>query len=174
VLIGVLAASAAGLITLALPETLAPAARSPIDLRATIRVAADAVRNRVFVSFVVVFGVMAAAQLTFAVVSPFLYQDGLGFKPAAYCVIALVVGFANLLGELACGALAVRTSTRRPPSVLWPCSGLVRWFWSAPPRRSAYRLGPSPLAHAWRWPAAGYCARKCTGSRWDRSAAIWD
>lgn len=113
VLIAVLAANAAVLIALALPETLAPAARSPIDVRATLRVAADALRNRVFVSFVLVFGVMAAAQLTFAVVSPFLYQDGLGFKPAAYGAIALVVGFANLLGELACGALAVRTSTRR-------------------------------------------------------------
>ncbi len=113
VLIAVLGATAAVLVALALPETLAPAARSPIDVRAAIRTGADALRDRVFVSFVLVFGVMAAAQLTFAVVSPFLYQDGLGFEPAAYGAIALVVGFANLLGELACSALAVRTSTRR-------------------------------------------------------------
>jgi MFS transporter, DHA1 family, multidrug resistance protein len=113
VLIAGLAACTAAIVAIALPETLAPAARSPIVVRSTARTAFGALRNRVFVCFVLVFGVMAAAQLTFGVVSPFLYQDGLGFPPAAYGAIALVVGFSNLMGELACGALAVRTSTRR-------------------------------------------------------------
>jgi MFS transporter, DHA1 family, multidrug resistance protein len=113
VLIARLAACAAAIVAIALPETLAPAARSPLDARSTARTAFGALRNGVFVCFVLVFGVIAAAQLTFGVVSPFLYQDGLGFTPAAYGAIALLVGFTNLIGELACGALAVRTSTRR-------------------------------------------------------------
>ena len=82
VLIAGLAACAAAIVAIALPETLAPPARSPIDERSTARTAFGALRNRVFVCFVLVFGVMAAAQLTFGVVSPFLYQDGLGFPPS--------------------------------------------------------------------------------------------
>lgn len=68
-------------------------------LRASMaRTAFGALRDRAFVCFVLVFGVIAAAQL--------------GFTPAAYGTIALRVGFTNLISELACSALAVRTSTR--------------------------------------------------------------
>jgi DHA1 family bicyclomycin/chloramphenicol resistance-like MFS transporter len=56
---------------------------------------------------------MASAQLVFGVVGPFLYQERLGFSPAAYGAMALVVGGANLVGELACGTLATRIRTRR-------------------------------------------------------------
>jgi MFS transporter, DHA1 family, multidrug resistance protein len=113
VLIAVLATVAAAIVSMALPETLAVEKRSPINVSRTVRVGVSALRNRVFVSFVVVFGVMAAAQLAFGVAGPFLYQDGLGFSPAAYGLMALIVGAANLLGELGCGFLAVRVSTRQ-------------------------------------------------------------
>ncbi|MCW2687721.1 MAG: transporter [Mycobacterium sp.] len=112
VLIAILSALAAAAVVLILPETLAVQNRSPLDVRATWQVARDALRNPVFLCFVLVFGVMASAQLAFGVVGPFLYQDGMGFSPAAYGLMALIVGAANLIGELACGALAVRVSTR--------------------------------------------------------------
>ncbi len=100
VLIAGLAGCVAAIVTFALPETLALAARSPLEARSAARTAFGALRNRSFVCFVLVFGVMAAAQLTFGVVSPFLYQDGLAFTPAAYGAIALVVGFVNLIGGM--------------------------------------------------------------------------
>jgi MFS transporter, DHA1 family, multidrug resistance protein len=112
VTVAALSAMVAVLVVVALPETLAADERAPIDLRATGRFTADALRNPLFVAFVVVFGLLASAQLAFGVAGPFLYQDQLGFSPAGYGLIALVVGAANLSGELACGALAVRLSTR--------------------------------------------------------------
>jgi DHA1 family bicyclomycin/chloramphenicol resistance-like MFS transporter len=50
--------------------------------------------------------------LVFGVVGPFLYQEQLNFSPAAYGVMALIVGGANLMGELACSALATRISAQ--------------------------------------------------------------
>jgi hypothetical protein len=83
-----------------------------LDVVATRRALSEAMRNRVFVSFVLVFGLMASAQLAFGVAGPFLYQPDLSFSPAPYGLVALFVGMANLAGELARGALAVRISPR--------------------------------------------------------------
>lgn len=112
-LVAVLAALVSGLVATALPETLEAQNRTPIAVRATSRAVVDTVRNPVFGCFVLIFGLLAAAQLAFGVAGPFLYQEQLGFQPAAYGAIALAVGAANLLGELACGYFAVRTSTRK-------------------------------------------------------------
>ncbi|MEU0498780.1 multidrug effflux MFS transporter [Mycobacterium sp. NPDC006124] len=112
-LVAVLAALVAVLIATALPETLDATNRTPIAVRATSRAVVQTVRNPVFGCFVLVFGLLAAAQLAFGVAGPFLYQEGLGFAPAAYGAVALAVGAANLLGELACGYFAVRISSRR-------------------------------------------------------------
>ncbi|WP_239655034.1 multidrug effflux MFS transporter [Mycobacterium riyadhense] len=113
VCIAALALLAAAIVLLALPETLARQDRSPINIAAIARVIAEAIRNRVFLCFVLVFGLIASAQLAFGVAGPFLYQENLGFSPAAYGLIALIVGVANLCGELACGIFAARLSTRR-------------------------------------------------------------
>lgn len=112
-LVAVLAALVAVLVAAAMPETLQTQNRTPIAVRATSRAITHSFRNPVFGCFVLVFGLLASAQLAFGVAGPFLYQERLGFQPAAYGAIALVVGAANLLGELACGYFAVRTSTRR-------------------------------------------------------------
>lgn len=111
-LVAVLAALVGILVATALPETLTPTNFTPVAVRATSRAVVHTVRNPVFGCFVLVFGLLAAAQLAFGVAGPFLYQEGLGFAPAAYGAIALTVGAANLLGELACGYFAVRVSTR--------------------------------------------------------------
>jgi MFS transporter, DHA1 family, multidrug resistance protein len=102
-----------------LPETLAEDFRSPVDPRATVRVLGEALRHRVFVGFVLMFGLIGAAQMVFGVVGPFLYEVKLGFSPATYGLVALVVGTANLTGELACGGLAQRTTTRRLALSAW-------------------------------------------------------
>jgi MFS transporter, DHA1 family, multidrug resistance protein len=102
-----------------LPETLAEDLRSPVDPRATVRVLGEALRHRVFVGFVLMFGLIGAAQMVFGVVGPFLYEVKLGFSPATYGLVALVVGTANLTGELACGGLAQRTTTRRLALSAW-------------------------------------------------------
>jgi DHA1 family bicyclomycin/chloramphenicol resistance-like MFS transporter len=112
-LVAALAALVAVLVATAMPETLESGNRTPIAARATSKAVADTVRNPVFGCFVLVFGLLAAAQLAFGVAGPFLFQEGLGFAPATYGAIALAVGAANLLGELACGYFAVRTSTRK-------------------------------------------------------------
>ncbi|MDT5136715.1 MAG: transporter, family, multidrug resistance protein [Mycobacterium sp.] len=100
-------------VLMALPETLAPQNRSPVHVSVIARTLADTARNPVFVCFVLVFGVVASAQLAFGVAGPFLYQENLGFSPAGYGLMALIVGAANLSGELACGMFAARLSTRR-------------------------------------------------------------
>ncbi len=119
VLLAVLAAAVALVVAKMLPETLAPQLRSPVDLRAATRVLGGALRHRLFLTYVVMFGLIGAAQMTFGVVGPFLYQVKLGFSPDAYGLVALAVGIANLIGELACGGLAQRTTTHRLSFGAW-------------------------------------------------------
>ncbi len=112
VLLAVFATAVALLAATMLPETLEVHRRTPVNLRSAAGVVAAALRNRLFVGFAVMFSLIAAAQSMFGVVAPFLYQDALGFEPAAYGGVALVVGVANLAGASACGALAQRTGIR--------------------------------------------------------------
>jgi DHA1 family bicyclomycin/chloramphenicol resistance-like MFS transporter len=113
VLYGLLTAAVAVLVATALPETLEKDYRTPVHWRAAAQVLREGLRHRIFLGFVVMFGLIAAAQMVFSVASPFIYQVELGFSPAAYGLIALVVGTANLAGALACGMMAQRTTTRR-------------------------------------------------------------
>ena len=112
VLLAAFATAVALLVATMLPETLEVHRRTPVNLRSAAGVIATALRNRLFVGFAVMFSLIAAAQSMFGVVAPFLYQDALGFEPAAYGGVALVVGVANLTGASACGALAQRTGIR--------------------------------------------------------------
>ncbi|MFY9920905.1 MAG: Bcr/CflA family efflux MFS transporter [Mycobacterium sp.] len=118
-LMAVLAAAVALVVTKALPETLEQDLRAPIDLRAAARVLAVALRHRLFLTYVVMFGLIGAAQMVFGVVGPFLYQVKLGFSPETYGLVALAVGVANLTGELACSALAQRTTAHRLSVAAW-------------------------------------------------------
>ncbi|AEV71693.1 drug resistance transporter, Bcr/CflA subfamily [Mycolicibacterium rhodesiae NBB3] len=119
VLFAVAVAAVTLLVAKTMPETLPAHRRAPIDLRAAAGVLGEALRHRVFLGFVVMFGLIGAAQMVFGVVGPFLFEGGLGFSPAAYGLVALIVGTANLAGELACGGLAQRTTTRRLALAAW-------------------------------------------------------
>jgi DHA1 family bicyclomycin/chloramphenicol resistance-like MFS transporter len=112
-LIAALGAVAAALAAIFLPETLPAEQRSPLNPGATLRILSGALKNSRFVCFTLIFSVMASAQMVFGVVAPFLYQVKLGFEPAAYGLIALGLGAANLSGELACSTLATRISARQ-------------------------------------------------------------
>jgi DHA1 family bicyclomycin/chloramphenicol resistance-like MFS transporter len=118
-LLAALAAVVTVLVAKLLPETLDESLRSPIAIRATVRVLGEALRHRVFLGFVLMFGLIGAAQMVFGVVGPFLYEVKLGLSPAAYGLVALIVGAANLTGELACGGLAQRIPTRRLALTAW-------------------------------------------------------
>ena len=118
-LMAALAAAVALVVAKALPETLGQDLRTPIDLRAATRVIAIALRHRLFLTYVVMFGLIGAAQMVFGVVGPFLYQTKLGFSPEIYGLVALAVGVANLIGELACGALAQRIAAHRLAISAW-------------------------------------------------------
>lgn len=118
-LFAVLAAAVGLLVAIVLPETLDEDLRSPVDLRAAMRTLGEALRHRIFLGYVVMFGLIGAAQMVFGVAGPFLYEVKLGFSPAAYGLVALIVGTANLVGELACGRLAQRTTTRRLALSAW-------------------------------------------------------
>src|SRR4051812_49901425 len=72
-----------------------------------------ALRHRIFMRWVAIFSLMAGAETAFGAVGPFLYQVELNVSPAAYGLIALALGTADLAGELATGGLARRTTTRR-------------------------------------------------------------
>lgn len=95
-----------------LPETLAADRRQRIDLRHTAGIVRDALADRRFLGFTLIFAAMASAQMVLGVVAPFLYQEQLGFSPAAYGLIALFLGAMNLLGELGCSGLATRMAPR--------------------------------------------------------------
>ncbi|WP_267304612.1 multidrug effflux MFS transporter [Mycobacterium barrassiae] len=107
------------LVAKGMPETLDKEKRSPVNLRAAMRVLGEALRHKVFIGFVLMFGLIGAAQMVFGVAGPFLFEEALGFSPAAYGLIALVIGAANLVGELACGGLAQRITTRKLALSAW-------------------------------------------------------
>ncbi|WP_238421622.1 MFS transporter [Gordonia sp. 'Campus'] len=138
-------------VVMALPETLSPADRVPVDVRATSRTSVTIVTHPVFACFVVVFGLMAAAQLAFGVAGPFLYQSTLGFTPAAYGLIALCVGAVS--------------SARRCTASPWACSpGISAWSVGSPPRR---RISSS------RWPSPWWaCSPRRHRPRWVGSTPV--
>jgi DHA1 family bicyclomycin/chloramphenicol resistance-like MFS transporter len=112
-LLAVMAAAVALVVARVLPETLEEGMRAPVDLRAATRVIGMALRHRIFMRWVAIFSLMAGAETAFGAVGPFLYQVELNVSPAAYGLIALALGTADLAGELATGGLARRTTTRR-------------------------------------------------------------
>ncbi|UFS58947.1 multidrug effflux MFS transporter [Subtercola endophyticus] len=112
VLIAVLAMVAAAVIFFVLPETLAVDRRTPIRPREIGGVLAATLRRRIFVGLTLIFAVFASAQLMFGVVAPLLYETQLGLTPAFYGLIALLVGVANLIGELSTSYFATRISAR--------------------------------------------------------------
>jgi DHA1 family bicyclomycin/chloramphenicol resistance-like MFS transporter len=95
-----------------LPETLPADRRQRIDLRRTASIVHEALADRRFLGFTLIFAAMASTQMVLGVVAPFLYQDQLGFSPSAYGLIALLLGAMNLVGELGCTSLATRVAPR--------------------------------------------------------------
>ncbi|MCW5735514.1 MAG: multidrug effflux MFS transporter [Enhydrobacter sp.] len=107
-----LAAAVLTAVSFLLTETLPAERRQKIDAGRTAGIVRDALADRRFLGFTLVFAAMASAQMVLGVVAPFLYQEQLGFSPAAYGAIALLLGSANLAGELGCTSLAMRIAPR--------------------------------------------------------------
>jgi MFS transporter, DHA1 family, multidrug resistance protein len=102
-LLAVMAAAVALVVARVLPETLEEGMRSPVDLRAATRVVCMALRHRIFMRWVAIFSLMAGAETAFGAVGPFLYQVELNVSPAAYGLIALALGTADLAGVATAG-----------------------------------------------------------------------
>jgi DHA1 family bicyclomycin/chloramphenicol resistance-like MFS transporter len=107
-----LAALVLAAVVFLLAETLPADRRQRIDLRRTTGIVRDALVDRRFLGFTLIFATMASAQMVLGVVAPFLYQEQLGFTPGTYGLIALFLGAMNLLGELGCTSLATRVAPR--------------------------------------------------------------
>jgi DHA1 family bicyclomycin/chloramphenicol resistance-like MFS transporter len=112
ILIAILAAIAGVAVWRWLPETLTADKAEPVRPRLIARVLAATLRRKLFIGLTLVFAVFGSAQLLFGVVAPLLFETQLGLPPAAYGLIALLIGAANLGGELATGSLATRISSR--------------------------------------------------------------
>ncbi|WP_228507645.1 multidrug effflux MFS transporter [Herbiconiux sp. VKM Ac-1786] len=112
VLVAVLAGLALLVVWRMLPETLDPARAQPVVPKAIIRVLGTTLRRKIFVGLTLAFAVFASAQLLFGIIAPLIYQKTLGLSAYEYGAIALVIGAANLGGELATGAFATRLSSR--------------------------------------------------------------
>jgi DHA1 family bicyclomycin/chloramphenicol resistance-like MFS transporter len=165
-LLAVIATLIAVLVARLLLETLAEDMRSPVQMRAAYQVVGKALQHRTFLGFVLMFGLIGAAQMVFGVVGPLLFQADLGFTPATYGLIALVVGVANLTGELACGALAQRLPTRQLAVSAWAVFvlgaailvvsaavvGVNAWAVTVGAAVALLGIGVlDPRARAWRW-----------------------
>ena len=111
--IAMMAGSIGALAFLRLRETLPAERRVPFRPAGAGKVLFGALGNVRFVAYTAVFGLIASAQLVFGVVAPFLYQQNLGLSAGAYGLIALIIGGANLTGEMACTSLATRTGSRQ-------------------------------------------------------------
>jgi DHA1 family bicyclomycin/chloramphenicol resistance-like MFS transporter len=109
----ILAAMVLVVVLLRLPETLPADKRVPFHPGSASKIMFGALRDFRFIAYASAFGLIASAQLAFGVVAPFLYQQNLGLSAATYGLIALVVGGANLSGEVACTSLATRITPRQ-------------------------------------------------------------
>lgn len=107
-----LAALVLAAVIFGLRETLPADRRQRVDVRRTASIARGALADRRFLGFTLIFATMASTQMVLGVVAPFLYQEQLGFTPAAYGMIALFLGAMNLVGELGCTSLATRVAPR--------------------------------------------------------------
>ena len=103
-----------------LPETLPAEERTRLSARAVGSAIGGSLRHPLFLFAVLAFAVFAGAQLLFGVVAPVIYEVRLGIPAAVYGVFALVVGLANLGGELTTGALGTRWRHER---IAWTAFG---------------------------------------------------
>jgi len=111
----VFAAVAFALIVAKLPETLPPAARSPLGTRQIVRNYATVLSDPRYMSAVAGITVSWSMIITFSVLGPFLLQDRLGLSPHVYGWAALFVGLGFFLGNLLNTALQKHHA---PPAIL--------------------------------------------------------
>lgn len=93
---------------LAVPESLPPERRRSDGLRATARVAAELLRTRAFLGYVLAGALAMAALLTYISASPFVLQEGYGVSPQTFSLIFA----SNAVGIIAVSQIGGRLTNR--------------------------------------------------------------
>ena len=97
---------------LRLPETLPAERRIPSSLGGSLRTMAVLLRDRSFMGYALIVGLLHGGSFAYVAGTPFVYQDLHGVSPQVFGVLFGVNGIAIILGSAAVGRLSTRVTER--------------------------------------------------------------
>ncbi|MFJ9555175.1 Bcr/CflA family efflux MFS transporter [Nocardiopsis sp. NPDC101807] len=97
-------------VMLGLPETLPPERRLPSSPGGSLRTMAALLRDRTFMGYALIVGLLHGGSFAYVAGTPFVYQDLHGVSPQAFGVLFGVNGIAIILGSAAVGRLGERVT----------------------------------------------------------------
>ncbi|MFD3686187.1 Bcr/CflA family efflux MFS transporter [Nocardiopsis sp. NPDC058631] len=99
-------------VMLRLPETLPVERRIPSSLGGSLRTMAVLLRDRSFMGYALIVGLLHGGSFAYVAGTPFVYQDLHGVSPQVFGVLFGVNGIAIILGSAAVGRLSERVTER--------------------------------------------------------------
>ncbi|WP_433700078.1 Bcr/CflA family efflux MFS transporter [Nocardiopsis sp. CA-288880] len=97
-------------VMLGLPETLPPERRVPSSPGGSLRTMAALLRDRVFMGYALIVGLLHGGSFAYVAGTPFVYQDLHGVSPQVFGVLFGVNGIAIVLGSAVVGRLGERVT----------------------------------------------------------------
>jgi DHA1 family bicyclomycin/chloramphenicol resistance-like MFS transporter len=97
-------------VMLGLPETLPPERRIPSSPGGSLRTMAALLRDRTFMGYALIVGLLHGGSFAYVAGTPFVYQDLHGVSPQVFGVLFGVNGIAIILGSAAVGRLGERVT----------------------------------------------------------------
>ncbi|GAA1436849.1 Bcr/CflA family efflux MFS transporter [Nocardiopsis tropica] len=97
-------------VMLGLPETLPPERRIPGSPGGSLRTMAALLRDRTFMGYALIVGLLHGGSFAYVAGTPFVYQDLHGVSPQVFGVLFGVNGIAIILGSAAVGRLGERVT----------------------------------------------------------------
>ncbi|GAA0987022.1 Bcr/CflA family efflux MFS transporter [Nocardiopsis tropica] len=97
-------------VMLGLPETLPPERRVPSSPGGSLRTMAALLRDRAFMGYALIVGLLHGGSFAYVAGTPFVYQDLHGVSPQAFGVLFGVNGIAIILGSAVVGRLGERVT----------------------------------------------------------------
>ncbi|MDE3721243.1 multidrug effflux MFS transporter [Nocardiopsis sp. N85] len=98
---------------LRLPETLPRERRTPGTIGGTLRSIGELLRDRVFLGYALVAGLLHGGSFAYVAGTPFVYQDLHGVSPQVFGVLFGINGIAIIAGSWAVGRFSPRFGERR-------------------------------------------------------------
>ena len=111
--LALLGALIAGIVALRLPETLAAERRIPSTLGSSLRTMGVLLRDRRYLGYTLIVGLLHGGSFAYVAGTPFVYQDLYGVSPQVFGFLFGVNGLAIILGSAAVGRLSERFGERR-------------------------------------------------------------